>query len=201
MRVAVIAAVIGCLALPVAAQDSRADRSDAEWMAWVPSEGELEMPAVSFSSDAAAAANFDRFFVFHRQDTDFPTALADIRECDSFARGLTHREVYASNAAVAAYTRLTPLYGLAGALGDPVAGSIANAIYGSAEIRRKQRVNMRRCMFFKGYSRFGLTEGVWNDFNFSDSDDEIAERDRQRMLALQALVASGPRPAAADLGL
>ncbi len=60
---------------------------------------------------------------------------------------------------------------------------------------------MRRCMNYKGYDRFGLDKQLWEDFNFEEGNRQVAEADRQQMLARQALVASAARPLTAALGL
>ena len=75
------------------------------------------------------------------------------------------------------------------------------AIFGSAEKRRLRRVNMRRCMGYRGYDRFGLEKDLWQEFNFEEGFSAEGEDKRQAMLAQQAKVASGPRPAGKELGL
>ena len=92
-------------------------------------------------------------------------------------------------------------YGLGGVLGGAIGSALADAIYGSAEERRKRRVNMRRCMNFKGYARYGLSKDLWNEFNFEEGNRTVPEQERQGMLAQQAKVASGPKPAGGELGL
>lgn len=195
MKISLLAAALVCAAVPVSAQDSTA-RTDAEWMAWVPSEGEVAMPDLAFVEDQADRDNYEKYYYFHRPETDFSTALADLRECDSHARGL-----YRGNH-VPDMTSAMVQYGvLAGAAGGLIGSLVADAIMGPAELRRKRRINIRRCMNFLGYDRFGLDKDLWETFNFEEGTGEVAEADRQRMFAQQARVASGPRPQAGELGL
>ena len=185
-----------CAAGSASAQDGTVERTDAEWRAWVPAIEEVSMPELAFVEDQDDRDNYEKYYYFHRPDTDFATALGDLRDCDAHARGL-HRGSYYPDSS-AAMTQYGPLAGAAGGL---LVGVVADAIFGPAELRRKRRVNMRRCMFFKGYDRFGIDEVLWGSFNFEEGNGEVAEADRQRMLAQQALVASGPRPTTQELGL
>lgn len=62
-------------------------------------------------------------------------------------------------------------------------------------------MNMRRCMGYKGYARFGLQKDLWQKFNFEEGLSKKSGETRQIMLAQQAKVASGERPTAKELGL
>lgn len=148
--------------------------------------GRVKMPDLAYAPAAEDAANYDKYFYFHRADTDFATAYADIVECDGYARGLT--------------SGLSPSYGQ-GILGDMVADAIADAIYGSANRRKLRRSNMRACMSFKGYDRFGLSKQVWQTFNFEEGNNTVDEDVRTGFLKQQALVASSAAPQGKALGL
>lgn len=201
MRFAILAAsAMLAAATPAVAQDTaeattaRKPANDAEWRAWMPEEAAISMPALVFAESPEDATNYQKYYYFHRPDTSFADALADIRQCDEFARGLYGGDYYPNPA-------YTALYGVGGALGGAIGGAMAQAIYGSAEERRKRRVNMRRCMSFKGYQRYGLSKDLWQEFNFEEGNREVPEAERQRMLAMQAKVASGPLPSTKGLGL
>jgi hypothetical protein len=123
--------------------------------------GSVAMPKLDFKSDGTEAADFDKYYAFHRADTDFATAYADVTECDGYARGLQTGIAYQQ-----------PPYPYAGTMAGAIGGAIGNAmvvaIFGSAEKRRMRRVNMRTCMNFKGYQRFGLPKALWDEFNFEE---------------------------------
>lgn len=157
----------------------------------------VTMPALAFTETPADADDFDKYYYFHRADTDFATAYADIVECDGFARGL--RAVVAGTPTVYVPGSAAGVAG--GIIGSAVIGTIFNRISASAEIRRVRRVNMRRCMNFKGYARYGLPKGLWEAFNFEESFSAVGAEERARNLKQQALVASGAKPTGKELGL
>lgn len=185
-------------AVPAMADDSNteylldASLSDADAMAYVPDPAEVPYPDLEYVSTPETADTYDKYFYFHREDVSFEEALADIRDCDSLARGLNsgmgYQDVY------------SPYGGLAGAAGGVIGNAIAAAIFGSAEKRRIRRVNLRRCMNFKGYERYGLEKYLWQKFNFEEGFSGEAEHIRQGAIIQQAKVASGPKPATEELG-
>lgn len=147
----------------------------------------VPMPELAFTPTPQIAENYDKYFYFNRADTDFATAYADLRECDSYARGLAFRTPYQD----VPY----PYMGtLGGAIGGAIGNAVADAIFGSAERRRQRRINMRTCMGFKEYRIFGLPESLWERFNFEEGNRRVPEDERQRFLQMQARVASGPTP-------
>jgi hypothetical protein len=147
----------------------------------------LPMPEIAFQPTPDDAGDFDKYFIFHRDDTDFATAYADLQECDGYARGFSYRNYGGPVPYPYAGT-------LGGAIGGAIGSAVADAVFGSAERRRLRRVNMRACMQFKDYRRFGLRKSLWERFNFEEGNAHIEEDRRQHLLQLQARVASGPRP-------
>ncbi len=155
-------------------------------------------PQIEFEETRRTIKQYDQYFYFHQEATDFSTALADIRECDLRARGLYDAElVYGLPKERAVDPSDTFLAGIAG----PMAAGLVAAIAAPVEARRERRFSLRRCMFFKGYDRYGLSKTLFEQFNYAATETELSEFERQRMLAQQALVASGPRPKTAPLGL
>jgi hypothetical protein len=120
---------------------------------------------------------------FHRDGTSFAEAYADLRECDALSSGISY---YGGDTAF-----MVAQYGMAGAIGS----AIADAIYGSAERRRQRRLNMRNCMGFKGYQRYGLKKELWEAFNFEEGNGRKPDDEREAALRQQARVAAGPKPA------
>lgn len=201
-------AVVVAPCAPVAAQDaasatpaaSSGDEAEGEAVAVdlltaVPDPASVTMPKLEFTASPEIAATYDKYFYFHRTDTDFPTALADIRECDGFARGLAMPGGYGNTPAPYPYAGT-----LAGGVGAALGNALAVAIFGSAEKRKLRRANLRRCMNYKGYQRYGLEKELWQSFNFEEGLSSVQEAERQRKLAMQAKVASGPRPIMKELG-
>jgi len=153
----------------------------------------ISLPALDFTPSPDLAKDFDKYYHFHRADTDFRTALADTRDCDGLSRGLS-----------SPYGNSQVPYPYAGTVGGAVGGVIGNlmvaAIFGSAQKRASRRVNMRRCMFFKGYQRYGLPKDVWQKFNFEEGLSSVEENKRQVYLMQQAKAASGLAPRTEALG-
>lgn len=170
---------------------------DAAWRRSIPDPASIAVPTLEFEPTPSDVADYDKYYYFNRPDTDFPTALADLRECDGLSRGLLHGYGYVQPN----YTDYTTSGIIAGAVGNVVANALAVAIFGSAEKRRVRRINMRRCMHFKGYGRYGLRKDLWTTFNFEEGLGTIGEVNRQKLLFQQAKVASGARPQAAELGI
>jgi hypothetical protein len=181
-----------CGVQPLRAQDAPAAASAAPIAPAPIDPSSIPLPNLAFTPDADAQGNYDKYFYFHRAETDFATAYADIQECDGYARGFTYSVVGPAVPYPYAGT-------VAGALGGALGSVLSDAIYGSAERRRLRRVNMRTCMTYKGYSVFGLPKSIWEQFNFEEGNLRIEEGRRRQLLGVQARIASGPRPQAGEM--
>jgi len=156
----------------------------------------IEMPDTEFEESATDIPLYDKYFYFNRVETSFDEAFADITECDALASGISfymdgNYEPYPGY--------YGQYYGVGGAIGAPIGAAIGfalrDAIDGSAHRREVRRMNMRNCMAFKGYRRFGISKDKWETFNFEEGGGREKEEVRQRALLMQARVASGPTPA------
>jgi hypothetical protein len=178
------AALLWVVAMPAFAQTAPAARTQATS---VPDPATIERPKIDFTPTAQDALDYDKYFYFQRDDTSFAEAYADVKECDALASGITY---YAgSNYNPSAYQ-----YGLAGAVGTAIGEAIADAIVGSAQRRKIRRINIRNCMGFKGYRRYGLRRDLWEAFNFEEGNGRERNDLRDAALLKQALVASGQKP-------
>lgn len=181
------------LLLPLsAAVQAQAIKSEPPMKTFTAAEIEaVAMPDLAYKPDPTIAADFDKYFFFHRDDTSFDQAYADITECDSLASGIN----FYMGANDAAMAGAMANYGmLAGGIGGAIGGLMADAIFGSAERRRIKRVNLRNCMFYKGYDRYGLEKELWQKFHFEEGLSRENAKDREAALMKQARVASGPKP-------
>lgn len=182
---------------PVIAAPDAANAAPAGGLEAIPSPDGLTMPKLDFTATPQDEADFDKYFYFHRAGTSFAEAYADIRECDALASGSS---IYLGGNAASAGAMAQ--YGvLPAALGSAIGSLMADAIFGSAARRQQRRANMRNCMAFKEYKRFGLSHDLWAEFNFEEGMGRKKEGVRNEALALQALIASGPAPATKELGL
>jgi hypothetical protein len=153
----------------------------------------INLPPLDFAADPKLEKDFDKYYYFHRDGTDFKAALADLRDCDGLSRGLASPFGYMDTPYPYAGT-------MAGAAGGAIANLMVAAIFGSAQVRAARRVNMRRCMNFKGYQRYGVPKDIWQKFNFEEGFSSLEEGKRQTFLMQQAKVASGPKPKTEGLG-
>lgn len=154
----------------------------------------LEMPNLAFTVTPAEEKDFDKYYYFVRGGTSYSEAYRDIVECDGYARGLQSGVTYTQVPYPYAGT-------LAGAAGGAIGSAMAMMIFGSAEKRRMRRVNMRGCMYYKGYQRYGLKKDLWEAFHFEEGLSDMPESRRFDFLKRQALVASTAKPEGKELGL
>jgi hypothetical protein len=164
----------------------------------IPDPSKLSMPRLDFTESVEDEGDFDKYFYFHRDNTSFEEAYSDIRECDALASG---SNIYMGADAGSQAAAMTQYGLLPGAVGGAIASVAMDAIFGSAARREQRRVNLRNCMGFKQYQRYGLTRDLWTSFNFEEGLGRKREPVRLQAIAIQALVASGPKPHTKDLGL
>lgn len=191
-------------AMPASAQEAgAADAPPAAMPLAPPDPATISLPNLAVALTALDAENFEKYFYFHRADTTFAQAWADINECDALSSGIAYTPAMANTDGLSQY--YVAQYGMAGAIGGAIGGALGAAmsdlIHGSAERREIRRENMRNCMGFKGYQRYGLPKDVWEQFNFEEGNGRKEEDERNLALAQQALAASGPAPATEALGI
>jgi hypothetical protein len=180
---------------PAPAAEAAAAPAAAE--ATIPSPEGLAMPKLDFTATPEIEQDYDKYFYFHRANTSFAEAYVDIHECDALASGSS---IY-FNSSTATAAALANSSVLAAGVGGAIAGAMMDAIFGSSARRAQRRQNVRNCMHFKDYKRYGLSRDLWTEFNFEEGMGRKKEGVRNDALALQALVASGPAPTTKELGL
>lgn len=146
----------------------------------------VALPDLAFAETPLIADDYEKYFYFNRPGTSFSEAFADLDACDKLSSGI-------SFSAQADTTAVIAQYGAAGAIGGALGNALADAVFGSAERRRQKRINIRNCMGFKGYVRYGLAKELWEKFHFEGST--VDPQQREKFLMVQARVASGPVPA------
>lgn len=190
MKLLLAAACVLMAVTPVGA-GAQAMASEPEKKTFTPAEIDaVPMPETRFRMSEARVEDFDKYCYFHREGTGFDEAFADLSECDDLSNGLAayrgasepYPGYYASQ------------YGIGGVIGGVLGEMLADMIHGSAARREMRRVNMRNCMGYKGYQRFGITKDLWEVFNFEEGNGRKEESIRAAKLLQQAKVASGPRP-------
>jgi hypothetical protein len=88
---------------------------------------------------------------------------------------------------------------MAGAVGGAVGSVVADAIFGSAQRRQARRTNLRTCMGYKGYRRYGLPKNLWTKFNFEEGMGDVPDDQRQKFLQMQAKAAVAGQPQGEEL--
>lgn len=154
------------------------------------------MPKLEFAETPEITAAYDKYFYFHRDATDFEQARQDVQECDALSSGSS---IYLGANDAMQSQMISQYGGLAGGVGGAIGAAAADAIFGSAARRQQYRINMRRCMGWKGYQRYGLSRELWEAFHFEEGLGRKKEEVRLAALTQQAMVASGPKPKAKEL--
>ncbi|HYE28701.1 MAG TPA: hypothetical protein VEA61_10765 [Allosphingosinicella sp.] len=145
---------------------SPAQPADAAFLAFRPAEGET----------------FARHVFFHRPGVGMEEARADLAECRSYASSamLWPREPDS----LPPDPKQLPPDVSGGPLG-PVVGGLAFALVEGGERAKIAAANMRKCMGFKGYGRYGLSDALWKQLNAGTPEE---------VLLRQARLASGEAP-------
>ncbi|MGH3428466.1 MAG: hypothetical protein ACRDQZ_13015, partial [Mycobacteriales bacterium] len=157
-----------------------------------PDPATVTIPDVTVPLSDRDARNFEDDYFFQKPGVSYETAFADIDTCRMY--GLSARAISApptvvplSGAVVqrseSASPRLFSQYGVVG-------GLIAGALIAEAEEDAAQGA-VRRCLFYKGYRRYGTSRAVFDAINSGTDVDKAAR---------MARIASGPTPATRDIG-
>ena len=135
----------------------------------------------------ADGETFARHFFFHRPGVALEEARADLAECRSYAADamLWPREPDS----MPPDPKLLPPDVSGGPLG-PVVGGLAFGLFAGGERAKIAATNMRKCMGFKGYDRYGLGEALWKQLNAGTAEEALLR---------QARLASGPPPSGRKL--
>jgi hypothetical protein len=188
-----VAIMATCFSITATGARAQAIKPPAEMRSFTADEvAAVALPDTAFEATPADIETYDKYFYFHRDGTDFDTAYNDISECDAVSSGINFYgggDSYMTNYYIGQY-------GMAGAAGGVIGSAIADAVFGSAERRRIRRINMRNCMGFKGYDRYGMEKERWQAFHFEEGFGRVKDEKRTGYLMKQARVASGPRPKA-----
>lgn len=181
---------IGFAVAMAAAQPASAQAAPAQDAAVDPAK--VPMPNLAFTPNKEDEDNYDKYFYFHRAETNFEEAYEDLRECDAYARGMRYH--------AGTVTHIPMNYGiLAGTVGSALGSMAADAIFGSAERRKHRRINLRTCMGYKEYTAYGLRKELWTKFNFEEGLSSVEESKRLAFLQMQAKVASGAKPTVGEI--
>ncbi|HEX8062983.1 MAG TPA: hypothetical protein VF535_07180 [Allosphingosinicella sp.] len=135
----------------------------------------------------AAEETFARHFFFHRPGVPLDEASADLVECRTYADDamLWPREPRS----LPPDPKTLPPNVSGGPMG-PLVGGLAFSLVAGGERAKIASANLRKCMGFKGYDRYGLPDPLWKQLN-SGTPDQVLLR--------LARLASGPAPSGRKL--
>ncbi len=135
----------------------------------------------------AADDTFARHFFFHRPGVPLEEARADLAECRDYAADamLWPREPKS----LPPDPKTLPPNVSGGPLG-PVAGGLVFGLVEGGERAKIAAANMRKCMGFKGYDRYGLPDALWKQLNAGTPEEALLR---------QARLASGGAPSGRKL--
>ena len=144
-------------------------------------------PDFGFEPTAGQAREFWRYFYFWKSGVTAERARADLGECQNYANGVILWAVLPERLPEEA-TRLRPQ--ISGGMMGPLVGGLVYSMVEGGLTRRIAIANLRKCMGFKGYRRFGLSEALWEQLNQGEAE---------AVLTRQARIAAGPEPARPSL--
>lgn len=153
----------------------------------LPDPATISAPEISPSIDPKVQKEGYKFFFFHNPSVSFAEAYADIAECRSFLARDGLATLPSFRPWVEPVKRKTQAYAAApyGLVGAAMASIIV------PKLERGQRNNkLRRCMTPRGYARYAIAEADW---------DRLNEGDETAIVAVQAKLASGPKPSTAEV--
>ncbi len=147
-----------------------------------PDPSTVDLPAMTFGTDAEVAKKGYKFFFFHQADLTYEEASLDFAECRSHlprgdVRGLPTFVPWVETAERKKSEQVINPYGLVGA-------AMAAIILPKVD-RGIRNSKMRMCMERRGYVRYALNEEAY---------DLLNEGDNGNIVAMQAKLATGPAP-------
>ena len=150
-----------------------------------PDPARISVPDISAKPGRGDASDYDVHFFFHKPGVTYRAAFADLDECRMYALTTTvtaEPPRFVPLGSDTVQERNTPIVSSYGLIGVALGAFLLER----AE-EESDRITVNRCMAYKGYARYGTSKAVWNQIT-AGSDAE--------KLAREALIASGPKPAA-----
>lgn len=150
--IALVAALICQAPSAVAGGDAQVNAPDPSM---------IVLPNLVFQPTQRDVSHYDEYFYFYKENVSYSRALADLEDCNSYSRVLSpmHREpefVPLGGEANPPTTQISAGFALMyGPIGLGIAAIAMDDIQAAME-----RANLRRCMGFKGYQRYGTSRFI-----------------------------------------
>lgn len=145
--------------LAFSALAAQAEPGDAAFLAFRPPEGET----------------FARHFFFHRPGVSLEEARADLAECKTYASSAMF--LPRSPGSLPPDPEVLPPIVSGGSVG-PLVGNLAFGLIEGGERAKIAAANMRKCMGFKGYGRYGLSDPLWKQLNAGSPEEALLRQAR-----------------------
>ena len=154
----------------------------------------------SFKPTQSDIRRFDDYFYFHKDGVSYERAFADLDQCRRYgmvAQGLaiTPTVVPLGGLLVKDAPKpgmFDPTYNT-NTFGSPLGSAIGYALVSmiaASYLDELAQGTIRRCMMWKGYSRYGTSRALWKEIDKGNDAEKLVRR---------ALLASGLKPAMAAL--
>ena len=177
-----LTAALICAPLSAAAQEA------APAAAAMPDPATVTVPDLAFKPTRRDIRNYDSYFYFSKPGIGYEKAFADIMECRSYSQVfqfMLQTPDFVPWGSEPYEADMSKQYGNAafqfGLIGVGVFGFAMDIVSGY-----DKNSNMRRCMGYKGYKRYGTAYSVWRQIDKG--------KDEAPKIARLALIASGPAP-------
>jgi len=135
-------------------------------------------PAISYETDAQDIKRFSRYFISHKTGVSLDKARADIDECLRYAMGANEMGIqmftpipdFVPLEEAKSYQDGAPKAhsGQYGLVGDVMAALIVPGVN-----RAIAQSNVRRCMGYKNYDRYGISKEAWKSLNEVDHGQRV----------------------------
>jgi len=149
----------------------------------VPAIETVALPDMSSANDPAVAGDGWKYFYFHKQGISYAAAYADFSDCYRFQAAGGGSAALPMFAPWREKPNAKPVEATAspyGLVGDVILSMVMGPID-----RRLRQSRMRRCLEPRGYVRYPLAKPSW---------EKLIDNYSTASIAMQAKVASGPRP-------
>lgn len=155
----------------------------------------------SFKPTPSDIRRFDDYFYFHKEGVSYERAFAELDQCRGYSMVAQVGAIPPTIVPVGGPLvqdapkrgMFDPPYSNNLTFGSPLGSTIGYALVGMIVANYMEELALatnRRCMYWKGYSRYGTSRALWKAIDTGSDTEKLARR---------ALLASGPRPAAVAL--
>jgi hypothetical protein len=146
----------------------------------------ITLPDMSGNDDPKVMKNGYKFFYFHNSAVSFAEAHADLTECRSHLVA----GAFLPMPGFVPWVETNKRKIVTGPSQFGLVGAVISSIIAPKAERGIRNNKMRRCMGVRGYVRYAVKEASW---------DVLNEGEEPKLIAMQAKLATGPKPDAKEV--